>query len=563
MKYIFLLVTIFPIITMIASCKSHNESRLASSESAVTQTKGCPGSMIYDDQFSSCREECNPGMYFDYTKKKCINITVPTTEMVKCQGEQISDAALNICTCSGNAKVDPNSYRCLCSAGERYERGKGCVSICVGDDIFYPQYKLCAKKCDSGKFYDPEIADCKSECGKDEKFIPWEKRCVPVCKGNSYWIPGQDRCIEGLPLKVFYGMELLTKLLADRKQKLPVCLISYKNNPLSAEQQSILSSNIKKAFQIWLAPLRTFAHRKFVDEVEVKIVFDDCKNMDRLFELIMYPGSGASASFKDIAIGNTIISNLATYIHELGHVFGFDDHYNFPDEAIPIDLIGRPCHRGYDASTTVMCVDEAHLKPADEEGIKRRYCNFFPEDSSCNGELKKLTDFDNGEFLKCPLEDPIEKIVIKNDKYLKSMVHLETKWGTIPNYVTSSPPQNLELADSPFDHFIWKLNDPLGMIKPVHVDFFRNKITGELTDDHGVTRIINSPLYKIIQERGVTKLEWNCEVNSFIKYRAMRKLKNYDPLRFTNLVWTTFDGKEVPITEGPLESHGQTASEAD
>ncbi|MBF0314873.1 MAG: hypothetical protein HQK52_15735 [Oligoflexia bacterium] len=331
---------------------------------------------------------------------------------LECTEQKIYDNKTNSCVCPGNSVNDPLSGLCQCSEGDRFQPRVGCVHICSEDETYSAIHKQCIKKCPTGEFYDISILKCRRECIPEEVFSALEQKCIPVCKGNSYWEREKQMCVQGLPLKVGRSLDhqFLPRLLKDNSPVLKVCLKnSLYTRDFTEGEKSVIISNIKKSVMIWLEPLRKFTAHKFIEEkdIDVKVSSECLQHYDfhqpiwlMIFEI--HVANGASYGIGQISMGIEEIADLPTYVHEMGHYFGFDDAYVAPNKTRE-DGKASACHIGYDASTTVMCVNDDHLKVADIDGIKRVYCNYYPEDLDCNKSIETLLDVETGELLKCSL----------------------------------------------------------------------------------------------------------------------------------------------------------------
>ena len=68
-------------------------------------------------------------------------------------------------------------------------------------------------------------------------------------------------------------------------------------------------------------------------------------------------------------------SPYKSYLHELGHLMGIEDHYvnKFPYHGIS----------GYNCEMTIMCHSKDFLRPSDIEAIQYLYCTKWPGSQEC------------------------------------------------------------------------------------------------------------------------------------------------------------------------------------
>ncbi|MBF0365186.1 MAG: hypothetical protein HQK50_06420 [Oligoflexia bacterium] len=359
-------------------------------------------------------------------------------------------------------------------------------------------------KCPSNQIYDKEHDLCIDSCGFGMRFDYDLKKCISIeatpvvtptvaptvtpileCTGNSYPDSSRSKCIPGMPLLVFPKDEsILPDLVSDKNPSICIDVDEETQSIITEDDFSRIVSSANNAINIWLSPLidSQFSSVSFSKDIK-SYKSSKCKIDD--YTLIIHvvsekglveicnndPHALACANVTSHQTWFPLKSEFHTYLHEFGHLLGFDDHYNTKAER-PEDF---RCKKGYDFNTTVMCYSEGKLKPADIEGIKRQYCRFWSNTSECQAnKLKKLTDFDNGTFITCKNEK--EKYKIVNDYY--QIRFIDSFW--LSDKFEWSTPHEVGgfLPIDELDHYPWVIKSATATDNLiVEVDFANDKVT--------------------------------------------------------------------------------------
>ncbi|MBF0316456.1 MAG: hypothetical protein HQK52_23775 [Oligoflexia bacterium] len=356
-------------------------------------------------------------------------------------------------------------------------------------------------KCPDNLVYDNDHKVCVENCGSDMRFDFSFWKCVPsepiapvvpiiptvvvapietpmvICTGNSYLDPATKKCIQGLPLLMFEKeLSILPNLLFDKNPEVCVDISKQIQSSMTEEDMQVIISKIQNSIETWINPLSKdqSISVRFVRNIPVHVELNSECNHNNWTATIHIVTSSDLAEFcgnygrecaKLSQIWLTKASRFSTYLHEFGHLMGFEDHY----------IEGKyGCKKGYDINTTIMCVNDEKLMPADIEGIKRQYCRFWSDAIDCQeNELKKLTDFDNGTFITCGNNKVNYEIV--NDYH---QIRFITRYWFSDRY-DWSPPHNLDsfLLVDELNHYPWVIKSATATDKlTAEVDFANDKV---------------------------------------------------------------------------------------
>ncbi|MBF0297404.1 MAG: hypothetical protein HQK51_01715 [Oligoflexia bacterium] len=487
----------------------------------------CSENQYYDSSKKTCVLKCTSPEWYDYEQKKCISNSVDTT----CTGDLVFDLKYNACTCPNNMI---------------YAFGKDDTCTCeIWQDLDKEQKKCVPKKCKEGYEINDHYPNlgCIQKCESGTIFDLDLKKCRKECTNNTYWILEKRECVQSRPLKSFKedDHEPIPKLTIKNNKTPKVCLALYSEVAQSKEKIATIINSIKKAIDVWLEPLRNFAiNNNFFDDVEVVIkehCNDDYPLPNQLFKVNVGNWGMTSVGGEELSLDTKEFDNFKAYVHEMGHLMGFNDHYYYPDTQ-PAN-VHVPCHPGYDESITVMGVLSGNdLKAADVEGIKKRYCRYYPEDRACDiFTIKKSSDIDTGDFIICNPGDERDKFTIRN-KY-------EYSEDYRPGIVNDRIKDHIEViarggdflgelapTQEDFSGFIWKYSDEKNKANNITLDFINNNVSLDLVDVKEIHRNYNKPIYEITDDG--TKIKFICKVpNTFLRYQIIKKLKE----KYTNLTW--------------------------
>ncbi|MBF0207757.1 MAG: hypothetical protein HQK53_12790 [Oligoflexia bacterium] len=357
------------------------------------EAKDCSNAQRYDEVLKKCVNICTENEFFDITTEGCRKTMPNSIEEKICQGDLALDKVTSKCACFGRSKEDPINKNCVCEAGAHYSKiDADCV--CYNQNKFYnPLYSRCTLFCKEGEelfmLSNGEFQLCVPKCKNGYFYNLSESMCVQKCEGNSYRKSGEAACSPGKQLTLTEGFSSILPSLKIEKD-LVICLVVDPELKDNAKKIAIERSKeiTRESINKWLEPLRSFGNQIFKKEftfIESNgYGCDPSPNMVTIFfpwpQEQMNDACGAKGAPGCANCGSKTIhlsANLngterevPVFMHELGHLFGFDDQY--------IQGIHKePCRDGYGLYTTVMCYEGIHLKPADVEGIQNLYCRFF------------------------------------------------------------------------------------------------------------------------------------------------------------------------------------------
>ncbi|MBF0298343.1 MAG: hypothetical protein HQK51_06460 [Oligoflexia bacterium] len=493
---------------------------LTENNSSTNDISKCAETQYFDSSKNTCVLKCLPPQLYDFEKKTCYDSFTITSA---CTGDYVFISKYNSCGCPENsfqAENSPNSPNsCACQRGQEFDHiQKKCITErCKEGFEIIPRYSYlgCVKKCETGTIFDFDVNGCRKEC-----------------TGNNYWSLKDFNCLEARPLKTFSeNITTITSLIVKKNKKAKVCL-SVSNSANTKDNIAKIIKNIKKAINIWIEPLRTFAiNNEIINEIDVEIQRSCNENPGNfLFSMMVAENGSDSYGAGVISLSTKNVDNISAYLHEIGHAIGFGDHYYLPGTQ-PAH-IHRPCHPGYDENITIMCVDDTdNLKGADVIAIKRKYCRFYPDDPACKiFNINKSSDIDSNDFMSCETEDKGNKVIIQNkyeysNDYRPGIVndrisdHIMTVTKKGGHFISELTPMQED-----FSKFIWKYEDLGNKNNNITIDFINNKADINLTNEEGNPKIYNGPIYNITDNG--TKIEFICEIpNTFLRYQIIKKLR--------------------------------------
>ncbi|MBF0359726.1 MAG: hypothetical protein HQK49_01885 [Oligoflexia bacterium] len=400
-KQIFILVFFA---SFFVSCSNGNQASPGNIAVDNNQTnKICSANRKYNETLNKCIRVCGENQLYDNTSDTCV------AKPLICSGNMIFDSKINNCACPGRSKqenassnycicsansyFDTNKKDCVCVEGRFYsEKHKDCVLECKDGEIYSSELNMCIEDCSSkeGRHYDVKYHTCVPTCKLGYSYDKTEDDCVQDCKGNSFRKKGEKNCTKGKPLSTLKKNWSILPLLTNEKEPI-VCLdIDLElENMITKEYVENRKDMLIKAINIWLEPLRKFNGQKFIEKLEIhdsnETICKLNKNMAMATIYLKTPNqikeicskhANACSFTREREIYFSINNVLSTYMHEFGHLFGFEDAY----EVSPTEF---KCKDGYDFATTIMCASTDNLKPADIDGIRSRYCDFFKDTEVC------------------------------------------------------------------------------------------------------------------------------------------------------------------------------------
>ncbi|MBF0364157.1 MAG: hypothetical protein HQK50_01215 [Oligoflexia bacterium] len=352
------------------------------------------------------------------------------------------------------------------------------------NQVYDNDHKMCIEKCGSYMHFDYTL----KKCVPNEPTVPVVPTIPPeatpietpvvICTGNSYLDPTTKKCVLGPPLLMHAKEEsILPDLLLDKNPIVCVDFDEATRALVTSNDFEEISLKIQKSIATWLNPLREDATISTAFVATIPVYGEknsECHNKSRVATVHIvsqetldrecYPFKRPCAKGTDIWL--THYSRFSTYLHEFGHLMGFEDHY----------IEGEyECKKGYDFNTTIMCASGEKLKPADIEGIKRQYCRFWNDASDCQkNELKKLTDFDNGTFITCRNNKVNYEIV--NDYH---QIRFATSFWLSDRYEWSTSHDfDGFLPIDELDHYPWVIKSATATDNLIaEVDFANDKVT--------------------------------------------------------------------------------------
>ncbi|MBF0316161.1 MAG: hypothetical protein HQK52_22255 [Oligoflexia bacterium] len=386
----FFLTTI--IFFLITSC-SNNNGNSSNSEKSMDGEETCPTGMKLDGNSKKCISICSNDLIYNKITGVCEEPMKP----LSCAPPLVFNTEKNGCICPGSAvKGDPakdqNPGSCFCSydrvfdlkisdcrcANESYvfnDQLNKCIPNCSENQEYSAKYNecipLCGKK--NGLVYEHSIKSCREICPDHFVFDAYTfKTCVADCKGNSFLDPKSiKQCLKGYSLEVYsYGVKDSILPLLSVQSYFYILLVTQNSSP---EEIELFKTKISQALMAWLRPLRGWA------SVDFKTIFEyDTSTDSSTFlgqnRIGVYVFPKEITGNRPHAIGHSIYlypdSDLQTYIHEFGHLFGFTDSYEKNSNPYR-------CKPGYTFNTTVMCGDGKELLPADIDSIRDLYCNIY------------------------------------------------------------------------------------------------------------------------------------------------------------------------------------------
>ncbi|MBF0207595.1 MAG: hypothetical protein HQK53_11965 [Oligoflexia bacterium] len=345
------------------------------------EAKHCSNAQRYDEVLKKCVNICTENEFFDITTEDCRKTMPNPIEEKICQGDLALDKVTSKCACFGRSKEDPINKNCVCEAGAHYSKiDADCV--CYNQDKFYnPLYSRCTLFCKEGEelfmLSNGEFQLCVPKCKSGYFYDLSESMCIQKCEGNSYRNRGDAQCTKGKMLSInpeYRIWSILPLLTVDRNPGIYLN-IDPRNQPTEEDINKRIKM-IKSAINAWLEPLRSsgLGGERFVRDIEVSTdrVIYNSNNVIATVDLLPTKRAYAINSLSRIAV--SLSSELGTYIHEFGHLLGFEDLY----DQDPHSRLRRLCLTGYDETTTIMCFSsDPFLRSADIEGIQNLYCRFF------------------------------------------------------------------------------------------------------------------------------------------------------------------------------------------
>ncbi|MBF0314990.1 MAG: hypothetical protein HQK52_16325 [Oligoflexia bacterium] len=361
------------------------------------QPINCPPKFVWDEDSKSCIKNCEEGKVYNPIFKECVS----------CQGDLVYEKDSKSCICPGKSKkagehncsceeiggiFDPELADCKCAYDKIFnEELKQCIPICDSSKGFFYSDEAggCIKKCPNGNdgfYYDIKVGDCIKRCTPGFKYDKQEKNCIADCKGNSYLNKLNKReCIKGKQLmcnSIAYSILPSFNTITEESERAAICLYIGPSNDNDEKEELRIIDAIKKAVKLWIEPLKNLS-QVFISDIEVFKGSPYCENYNRNFisiDIVNNIGCGTTAAGCAYPSQRMLQIKpkeaLSIYIHEFGHLFGFDDHYY-------VEKPSLGCFEGYDSSTTVMCMDDIFLKVADKEAMSKLYCHYYPQDMSC------------------------------------------------------------------------------------------------------------------------------------------------------------------------------------
>ncbi|MBF0361951.1 MAG: hypothetical protein HQK49_13125 [Oligoflexia bacterium] len=269
-----------------------NEASTGNSSSNKIDSAKCPEGFYYNNTKLQCLTICDPGHTYSIEKKMCVEI--PKKDGDPC----------------GTDRIYMSSYKNTIL--------KGCVDRC---------------NFDKGEIFDVNSLKCHLPCKNDEIFEGMESRCIPICQGNTYRDKKSNLCITTMPLLIASDeISILSDLIINDRGPLKICLyyLPEIEKKITSSDEKIIIDNIKNALSVWLGPLRTTISKKLQETIIIERSNKYCREVkNKLAGVIIHEGDDniSAVVYKEFAISINYIRRLSSYIHEFGHLFGFDDHY--------------------------------------------------------------------------------------------------------------------------------------------------------------------------------------------------------------------------------------------
>ncbi|MBF0207102.1 MAG: hypothetical protein HQK53_09450 [Oligoflexia bacterium] len=376
-KIYFLLLILF----VTSGCKESD--KLSSDTSGEQAVKNCPPGLIFNEKVKRCVAICTSNQIFDPLNNECMEVSIPVPK--SCEEDLVFDQKNNGCICPGRSKRGDRPNSCVCPQGMYYRRGSLDCECYDDREEFNPLFNTCTPICTESEelqlISNSRNYRCIPKCEQGYTYDFSEKRCLEVCVGNSFRLTREIGCTKGKKLPLYPGDYSILHSL--RIGESPVICLEDIDRESSIAEVEKAKKLTEDAINIWLAPLRIYPGQLFHDRFDVynidnplcnrktntaTVYFIKDDNLKKYCSL----DARACAGVEDRTIYVPYSAKQDSYVHEFGHLLGFDDVYIRTDKAEDFR-----CKAGYIFETTVMCSSSDKLKVADIEGIIDRYCHFY------------------------------------------------------------------------------------------------------------------------------------------------------------------------------------------